>query len=87
MRKLLNMLKKDETAFSLGRLLAVLAFMLWVGVTVFSVALNRYWQGYETLTIASVTFLLVQLCNKVVESRLFAIKSKDGEKNETRNRP
>lgn len=75
MRKLLNMLKKDDTAFSMGRLLSVIAFMLWVGVTVFSVALNRYWQGYETLTIASIIFLLVQLANKTVESKLFSVKN------------
>ena len=81
MRKLLNMLKKDDTAFSMGRLLSVIAFMLWVAVTVFSVALNRYWQGYETLTIASIVFLLVQLCNKAVESKLFSVK--EVKKNET----
>ena len=75
MRKLLNMLKKDDTAFSMGRLLSVIAFMLWVGVTVFSVALNRYWQGYETLTVASIIFLLVQLANKTVESKLFSVKN------------
>ena len=75
MRKLLNMLKRNDNCISLGRLLAVIAFFLWVGVTVVSVALNRYWQGYETLTIASITFLLVQLGNKVVESRIFSVKN------------
>lgn len=79
MRKLLNMLKKNENAFSLGRLLSIVAFFLWVGVTVFTVALNRYWQGYETLTIASIVFLLVVMCDKLVESKLFSIKNKDGE--------
>ena len=86
MRKLLNMLKKNDNCISLGRLLAVIAFFLWVGVTVFSVALNRYWQGYETLTIASIVFLLVQLANKTVESKLFSVKS-EVKKNETDSRP
>ena len=75
MRKILNMLKKDDTAFSMGRLLSVIAFMLWVAVTVFSVVTNRYWQGYETLTVASIIFLLVQLANKTVESKLFSVKN------------
>lgn len=79
MRRLLNMLKKNENAFSLGRLLSIFAFFLWVGVTVFTVALNRYWQGYETLTIASIVFLLVVMCDKLVECKLFSVKNKDGE--------
>lgn len=73
MRRLLNMLKKNDTAYSLGRLLAVIAFFLWFFITVASFTLNRYWQGYETLTIASIAFLLIQLCNKTVESKLLKV--------------
>lgn len=79
MRKLLAMLKKDDNAFSLGRLLSLIAFVLWVCVTVFLVAFNRTWGHYDTLTIACLGFLLVQLCNKCVESRLLSVKV--GEKN------
>lgn len=77
MMRLLNMLKKDATAFSIGRVCSLIAFLLWVGVTVFLVALNRTWNHYDTLTIASIGFLLVQLCNKAVESRLISVKVGD----------
>ena len=61
MRSLLNMLKKDETAFSIGRVCALLGFLLWMGVTLFLVILNRSWIHYDTLCICSFSFLLIQL--------------------------
>lgn len=33
MRKLLNMLKKDDNAYSVGRICAVIGFAVWVLVT------------------------------------------------------
>lgn len=83
MRAFINMLKKDENAFSIGRVCALIGFFLWVGVTVFLVALGRTWGHYDTLTMGVFSFLLVQLCNKVLESRLFSVKA--GVENATGN--
>lgn len=83
MKSLINMLKKDETAFSIGRVCSIISFLLWVGVTVFLVALNRSWIHYDTLTIGAFSFLLIQLCNKAIESRLFSVKA--GDNNVKRN--
>lgn len=74
MRQFLKIMQNDNLAFSLGRVLSVVAFVVWVGVTLFLVALNRTWAHYDTLTIANIGFLLIVLANKTVESKLFNVK-------------
>ena len=78
MNKFLNMLKKNETAYSIGKVLAVVSFSVWVVISIVSFMLNRHWEGYETFTIATISFTLIQLCNKTVESRLFSVKQEKG---------
>lgn len=73
MNKFLNMLKKNETAYSIGKVLAVVSFSVWVVISIVSFILNRHWEGYETFTIATISFTLIQLCNKTFESRLFKV--------------
>ena len=73
MRKLLNMLKKNETAYSIGRVCALAAFLLWCGVTVWLAAKVQTWGNYETCTFGMVAMLLVQLGNKAIETRAFKI--------------
>lgn len=68
------MLKKDNGAASMGKCCSVFGFILWVLITIFLVLMNRSWQHYDTLTIATFSFLLVQLCNKVIDSKLFSVK-------------
>lgn len=74
MKSLINMLKKDENAFSIGRVCALIGFVLWVFVTLYLVLFGKGWIHYDSLCICSFSFLLVQLCNKALESKLFSVK-------------
>lgn len=73
MRKLLNMLKKDDTAYSIGRVCALVSFILWCGVTVWLAARTQTWGNYETCTLGMIALMLVQLGNKAIETRAFKI--------------
>ena len=73
MRKFLNMLKKDEDTISVGRFTAVAAFLLWVGISLYLAIKNVAWGIYEPFCLTVVALLLVQLGNKVIETRTFKI--------------
>lgn len=77
MRKLLNMLKKDENAYSVGRICAVVGFVVWVLVTLWLALFARTWGNYESCTLGMVALLLVQLGNKAIETRAFKILSEE----------
>lgn len=77
MRKLLNMLKKNDTAYSIGRVCALVAFMVWCGVTVWLAAKVQTWGNYETCTLGMVAMLLVQLGNKAIETRMFKVTKEE----------
>ena len=79
MRKLLRMLQKDEDTISIGRFTAVLAFVLWFGLSLYLGLLTKAWALYETFCLAVVAFVLVQLGNKAIETRAFTIKSEKKE--------
>ena len=82
MRKLLRMLQKDEDTISIGRFTAVLAFVLWFGLSLYLGLLTKAWALYETFCLAVVAFVLVQLGNKAIECGAFKIVvEKDGVKN------
>lgn len=73
MRKLLNMLKKDDTAYSIGRVCALVAFLIWCCATIWLVAGTKTWGNYETCTLGMIALMLVQLGNKAIETRAFKI--------------
>lgn len=75
MRKLLNMLKKNDTAYSIGRVCALISFVVWCGVTIWLAAKVQTWGNYETCTMGMVAMLLVQLGNKAIETRMFKVNS------------
>lgn len=77
MRKLLNMLKKDENAYSIGRVCALIAFVLWAGLSLKLALLVETWGNYETLTMGMIALMLVQLGNKAIETRAFKISSEE----------
>lgn len=74
--KFFNMLKKDEDAFSIGRVCALIAFGLWAGLSLKLALRVETWGNYETLTMGMIALMLVQLGNKAIETRAFKI-SKD----------
>lgn len=74
--KFFNMLKKDEDAFSIGRVCALIAFVLWAGLSLKLALRVETWGNYETLTMGMIALMLVQLGNKAIETRAFKI-SKD----------
>lgn len=73
MKKLLNMLKKDENAYSVGRICAVVGFIVWVLVTLWLAFFARTWGNYESCTLGMIALLLVQLGNKAIETKAFKI--------------
>lgn len=77
MKKLLNMLKKDENAYSIGRVCAIIAFVLWAGLSLKLALSVETWGNYETLTMGMIALMLVQLGNKAIETRAFKISSKE----------
>ena len=77
MKKLLNMLKKDENAYSIGRVCALIAFVLWAGLSLKLALRVETWGNYETLTMGMIALMLVQLGNKAIETRAFKISSKE----------
>ena len=77
MRKLINMLKKNDNAYSVGRICAVIGFAVWVLVTLWLAFFAKIWSGYESCTLGMVTLLLVQLGNKAIETRMFKVKSEE----------
>ena len=77
MRKLINMLKKNDNAYSVGRICAVIGFAVWVVVTLWLAFFARTWGNYEAFTLGMVALLLVQLGNKAIETRMFKVKSEE----------
>lgn len=75
MRKLLNMIKKDENAYSVGRVCAIVSFLVWCGVSIWLAAFAKTWGNYESFTLGMVALLLVQLGNKAIETRAFKVNS------------
>lgn len=75
MCKLLNMLKKNDTAYSIGRVCALISFVVWCGVTIWLAVKVQTWGNYETCTLGMVAMLLVQLGNKAIETRMFKVNS------------
>lgn len=77
MKKLLNMLKKDENAYSIGRVCALIAFVLWAGLSLKLALRVETWGNYETFTMGMIALMLVQLGNKAIETRAFKISSEE----------
>lgn len=73
MKKFLNMLKKDDETISIGRLCAVLAFVLFSVVSLYLAALVKTWGNYEAFALACLAYVVVQLGNKAIDTKLFKI--------------
>jgi len=67
MRKFLNMLQKDENAYSIGKLAAVAGIANWLVVSDGLAAFGKTWDNYDTFTWACIALVIIQLCNKTVE--------------------
>lgn len=80
MRRLLNMLKKNENAYSMGKVVALWSVLLWSFVTIFLVLTNKTWAHYDTLTLETIGSVIIVLCDKSFQSSIFTVK-KDGDKN------
>lgn len=80
MRNFLNMLKKDENSLSIGRLCAVLAMALFIMVSLYLAFLVKTWDNYDTFAWVCLAFVLVQLGNKAIETRVFKVFSERSER-------
>lgn len=77
MRKFLNMLKKDDNTISVGRFIAVVAFILWVIVNIYLCITTKMQGIYEAFCLTVIALILVQLGNKAIECRMFRITGGD----------
>ena len=77
MRKFLNMLKKDDSTISVGRFIAVVAFILWVIVNIYLCITTKRQGIYEAFCLTVIALILVQLGNKAIECRMFRITGGD----------
>lgn len=75
MRKIINMLKKDDNTLSVGRLCAVLAFILFSVISLYLAFFVKTWGNYEAFAMACVSFMLAQLGNKYVETKVMKVKN------------
>lgn len=75
MRKILNMLKKDDNTLSIGRLCAVLAFIVFCVISIYLAYFVKTWGNYEAFAMACVSFMLAQLGNKYVETKAIKVKN------------
>lgn len=77
MKNIINMFKKDDTALSIGRVCAVCAFLVFVGVSVYLAVVGRTWGNYEAFSVGCVGYMLAQLGNKYVELKGVKIGGKE----------
>lgn len=77
MKKLWNMLKKDEETISIGRLCAVLAMVLFIVVSLYLGFTVKTWGNYDTFAWVCLSFVIVQLGNKAIETKAFKIGGKE----------
>ena len=76
-RKLINMFKKDDTALSIGRVCAVVAFLAFIGISVYLAVIWRTWGNYEAFSVGCIGYIIAQLGNKYVEMRGVKIGEKE----------
>lgn len=69
MENLLSLFQREDNALSMGRVFAALAFLMWMLITIFLVVSGKSFAHYDTLTMASIGFLVGQLFNKAIEWR------------------
>lgn len=77
MKKILNMLKKDEETISIGRVCAVLAMVSFIVVSLFLALCVKTWGNYDTFAWVCLTFVIVQLGNKAIETKAFKIGGRE----------
>lgn len=77
MKKILNMLKKDEETISIGRVCAVLAIVLFIVVSLFLALSVKTWGNYDTFAWVCLAFVIVQLGNKAIETKAFKIGGRE----------
>lgn len=77
MKKLWNMLKKNEETISIGRLCAVLAMVLFIVVSLYLGFTVKTWGNYDTFAWVCLAFVIVQLGNKAIETKAFKIGGKE----------
>lgn len=77
------MLKKDDNALSLGRVCALVGFILFAIVSLYLALKTSTWGNYDTFAWICASFIFVQLGNKAIECGAFKIvvDKKEGMKN------
>jgi hypothetical protein len=75
MTALLEIFQREDNAISMGRVFAAIAFLMWVAITIYLVLAGKRFEHYDTLTMASIGFLVGQLFNKAIEWRATSMTS------------
>lgn len=82
MKKIINMLKKDDNALSLGRVCALVSFIAFIAVSALLAVQGKSWGNYDTFAWICAALMFVQLGNKAIECGAFRIvvDKKEGER-------
>lgn len=82
MSTVLELFQREDNALSMGRVFAAIAFLMWAVITVYLVVAGKRFEHYDTLTMASIGFLVGQLFNKAIEWRATSNLTSGGERRE-----
>lgn len=72
------MLKKNENAYSMGRVCTLYAVLQWSIITLYLAFTGKVWQHYDMLTYATVGFVVIILCDKTFQGVHFSVGNKGG---------
>lgn len=73
MKKIINMLKKDDNALSLGRVCALVSFIAFIFISAILAYQCKSWGNYDTFAWICASLMFVQLGNKAIECGAFKI--------------
>lgn len=77
MKKLLKMLEKNDTAYSIGRVIAIVSFLLFIVVSLYLAYFVKTWGNYDSFCMVVVALVCVQLGNKFIETKYFKVTKGD----------
>ena len=74
MTKLLEMLRKQDGRYSIGRVCTVITFCLWIFTWLYTLLLGKTYSHMEIVSIVCEVNFFVVLMSKTVDSRLISVK-------------
>lgn len=74
MQRIIEMLEREDGYLSLGRVLAVVVFIIWAGITIGTFVMNKPYAHYDYLTYFNAFCIGSVICGKWVDFKNPALK-------------